>query len=425
MDAKLTICKGNCNFLGLFYQSDTFAANFYWFITQCKFVKQRFPLAILFFTILIDLLGFGIVIPILPNYAKEIGASDLMIGMVAGIYSLMQFLFTPIWGNLSDRYGRRPIILVSIGISVIAYLFFSQANTLFLLLFSRGLAGIGSGNISAAQAYIADITPPENRAKSMGLIGAAFGLGFIFGPPIGGLVKSLYGIEWVGLLTAFLCFLNLILALVILPESLKVKDENSPIRFLPIKDYIEVFKKPEQAKIFSISFLYINAFFVFQITATLLWKEHYGMDDKQIGYLFAYMGLSTTMVQGLLIGKFNQWMSEYNLLIAGSAMMMAVLYSISFVPFEYFLPFEMLLLFLFAVANGAISPTGLSLVSKTAQPHQQGKIMGLYQSFGSLARVTGPLIGSTLYGVQYHLPYLVGGSLLIINIILAKKLSKG
>ena len=137
---------------------------------------KKSPLTVLFITIFIDLLGFGLIIPILPTFSKELGATDFQTGLLASSYSLMTFLFAPLWGTLSDRIGRRPVILFSITITGLAYLLFSHSNTLLLVMLSRVLAGIGSANISAAQAYIADITTPENRAKNMGMIGAAFGL---------------------------------------------------------------------------------------------------------------------------------------------------------------------------------------------------------------------------------------------------------
>jgi multidrug resistance protein len=165
------------------------------------------PLLVLFLTIFLDLLGFGIIIPVFPIIAKELNASAIEIGFIAGIYSLMNFIFSPFWGTLSDRIGRRPVMLISIALTVLAYVFFAFTNSLVFLILSRVFAGIGSANISAAQAYIADITPPENRAKNMGFIGAAFGLGFIFGPPIGGFLKSMSGTgsgEYVGWFIAIL-----------------------------------------------------------------------------------------------------------------------------------------------------------------------------------------------------------------------------
>ena len=172
-------------------------------------MENKRAFTIIFLTVFIDLLGFGLIIPILPNYAKSLGASDAQFGYIAAVFSLLNFVFTPFLGAYSDRIGRRPIILISVFMNMIGYIIFAHAYTLPLIIFSRILNGIGSSNISAAQAYIADITKPENRTKMMGMIGAAFGLGFIFGPMFGGLIKTHYGIEGVGYAAAGLCLLKL------------------------------------------------------------------------------------------------------------------------------------------------------------------------------------------------------------------------
>jgi DHA1 family tetracycline resistance protein-like MFS transporter len=180
-------------------------------------------LLILFITIFIDLMGFGIFVPVVPIYARELNASEALVGDTGALFSLMMFIFTPFWGTLSDRFGRRPVILIALGISAVSYVMFAQATTLVVLIVSRMLTGVGSGNITAAQAYITDITPPEGRAKALGLIGAAFGLGFIFGPPLGSFVFDRLGVEWVGYVAAIMCLLNMVAVWAFLPESLKEK----------------------------------------------------------------------------------------------------------------------------------------------------------------------------------------------------------
>lgn len=200
-------------------------------------------LLILFVTIFIDLMGFGIFIPVVPIYARELNASDALVGDTGALFSLMMFIFTPVWGSLSDRFGRRPIILWALGISAVSYLLFAQANTLFLLIAARMLTGIGSGNITAAQAYITDITPPEGRAKAMGMIGAAFGLGFIFGPPMGSFIYMHFGVEWVGYIAAIICVLNMVAVWFFLPESLQQKVMDRAIRIKPITGAIKALKE--------------------------------------------------------------------------------------------------------------------------------------------------------------------------------------
>ena len=182
---------------------------------------KRSPLLILLLTVLLDLIGFGIVLPLLPTYAKFLHATPFMIGLISAIFSIMQFIFSPLWGKLSDKIGRRPVMLISIFITAISYLVFSQATTIPLLIFARGLSGIGSANIAAAQAYITDVTDSKSRSGAMGMIGAAFGIGFIIGPLIGGLLKHNYGIPMVGYVAASLITIDFILAIFLLPESNK------------------------------------------------------------------------------------------------------------------------------------------------------------------------------------------------------------
>jgi len=384
-------------------------------------MKRGSALSVLFLTIFIDLLGFGVIIPILPSYSKEIGASNFMVGVIAASFSLMQFLFTPIWGSLSDRYGRRPVILGTTIVSTVAYLIFSHATVLPILILSRCLSGLGSGNISAAQAYITDITPPEKRAQSMGLIGAAFGLGMIFGPPAGGLIKSHLGVEYIGYITAGLCLLNFVLAYILLPESLKEKNKRKiDIHLiLPVKEYVQVFYQKGKREIFLINGIYVTAFFMFQITAALIWKEVYHFSEDKIGYIFAFIGVCTTIMQGGLIGFFTRRFGEQRLLFMGTVLLMICLASMPFVTAKWFVPFELILLMFLAIANGMVGPSCLSLLSQMSARHEQGRTLGLYQSFSSIARIIGPMLGTAMYAFDVKLPYLAGAAILLVNVYLA------
>lgn len=378
-------------------------------------MANRNASAVLFITVFIDLLGFGIIIPILPIYATELGASPLVVGVIAGVYSLMNFLFSPFWGSLGDRFGRRPIMLISIAITAVAFLSFAYANTILLLILSRILAGIGSANISTAQAYITDITPPEGRAKALGMIGAAFGLGFIFGPPAGGFVKEHYGIEWVGFMAMGLSLINLVMAFFMLPETLKVRSTETHFNFRPVTSLIRAMRRFNIRQLFTINFIFITAFSLMQITVALLWKEHYDLDEDEIGYMFAYMGLSTALVQGFLVGLLARKFGERKLLSYGAVMMGLGLLSIPMVPEKYFF-LQFFSLSLIAVANGCLTPSLASLISRSSATSEQGKMLGLNQSFASLSRVIGPVSGGMLYGIHYVLPYV--GSFLLMMVTL-------
>ena len=373
---------------------------------------------ILFLTIFIDLLGFGIVIPILPIYVKSLTGSDFWTGMPVTLFAIAQFFFTPIWGALSDKYGRRPIIITSLVFSIISYLIFSFATVFILVLAARVLSGIGAGNISAAQAYISDTTEPKNRAKAMGMIGAAFGLGFIFGPPIGGFLMEDFGFHSIGLFCAGLCLLNIILVFFMLPESLKEKRHDVKIKLRPIKDYKYVFSMKLMPYLMFIGFIYMAGFFLFQIPSSLLWKEHFGFSDKEISFVFGFIGISTAVVQGGLIGPFSKWFGERRLMLGGNLLLGLTVAVIPFVPVRLFVPLELILLFLLAVANGFVGPSIMSMLSQIAPPKEQGISLGIYQSFLSLARAAGPLMGGALYGIDYRVPYLTAFVIYVLNAVL-------
>lgn len=387
---------------------------------------KKSPLLVLFLTIFIDLVGFGIVLPLLPNYARELGASPLMIGVIAATYSLMNFFFAPLWGSISDRIGRRPVILISVATSVVSYLFFSHASTLAWLIFSRVLAGIGSANVSAAQAYITDITDPANRSKSLGLVGAAFGLGFIFGPPLGGILKTHYGIEAVGYAAAALSLLDLILAFFLLPESLKEKQSGQmQFKFFRFDSIAQTLRQAPLSRVAWVNFLYIFAFVNMQVSLALLAKEHYALSDKSIGYLFAFIGFCAAMVQGGLIGRLTKKYGEKKLLLLGNCLMTLGIVCIPFTPRNSFsLLFGLAALALVAIGNGLIAPTNTALASLLTPPGEQGERLGILQSIGSLARVAGPFTGGFLYGLNYHAPYLLGGVFMLASSYMAYCLLK-
>lgn len=388
-------------------------------------MKQS-PLLVLFVTIFIDLLGFGLIIPILPIYANELGASGTVIGLVAASFSFMQFLVAPFWGNLSDRKGRRPILLISIFITGLGYLIFAHAGSLILLFTARIVAGIGSANISTAQAYISDTTPPDKRAKAFGIIGAAFGLGFIFGPPLGGFLKGNFGIEYVGYVAAALSALNLLMAYFLLGESLKEpKSTSGPLFENPLSDFRYGLSKPVVNELLIINFIFITAFSLMTVSVTLLWEEHYGLNEEQVGYTFAFLGVITAIVQGGLVGWASRTFGDRTLLITGYVLMFIGLTSLPFVPVQYFIPLELLAIVFIALANGALTPTITSLLSKSSSEKEQGRILGLGQSVGSLGRVVGPFLGGWLYGLHYQYPYIGSGFLMIVCLLLAVRLVKG
>jgi len=380
-------------------------------------------LAVLFLTIFLDLMGFGLIIPILPTYAKTLGATDAMVGLLGTSFSIMQFIFASFWGGLSDRFGRRPIMLISIAIMVVAYILFANATVLWLLFATRLLKGFGAANLSVAQAYISDVVPQKDRTKAFGVIGAAFGLGFIFGPSIGGVINEFYGVAGVGYFAAGLGTINFILAWLFLKESLKEKSDSIELFPNPFKDLVRFKHIPEVNALFTINFVYVLGFSMMQITATLLWAEHFGLSEMHIGYTFAYVGLLAVIIQGGLIGKFNTWFGERNLLVIGTLLVALGLFGMPFVPTDHF-SLELVCMTFLSLGNALLTPTVSSLLSSFAPDGMQGKILGTNQSVGSLARVVGPAVGGVAYGWHFSYPYLLAGSISLIVSVLAIRLRR-
>lgn len=389
-------------------------------------------IAILFLTIFIDLLGFGIIIPILPNLAKTMASAspiginpDIAVGLVAAVFSIIQFLFAPLFGALSDRVGRRPIILGSILVNALGYLLFGFAGSFLVLLLARVVSGFGSANISAAQAYIADITDAKDRAKKMGIIGAAFGLGFVFGPPLGGWLFSAGnhteygGMIFVGLFTAALCLINFILAFVLLPESntsmggVKRKPKDT------FKGMVQAWSIEIVGELLLINFIYISAFSMMQINAAVLWKEHYYLSPKAIGNIFGVIGVFSAIVQGGLIGFFQKKIGLNKMLLWGCPIAGLGLTIIPMPSLEWFYPVQIFAIFLLAIGNGLLMPSINSMVSLHSPADAQGKMLGILQSMGSLARTVGPLASGFLYASYFRLPYIAGGALMLVTFLLA------
>lgn len=377
---------------------------------------RKSPLFVLFITIFIDMLGFGIIIPILPIFSKELGAQDYQVGLIAMIYPIMNFLFAPLWGTLSDRHGRRPIMLVSILITAVAYFVFSQSTVLWILFISRMLSGIGSANISVAQAYISDVTSPEERTKSLGFLGAAFGIGFIMGPPLGGWLKSISTpgtVDWVGYVACAMCLINFAMAYFSLPESLKETKSNAPFNFKVVTGIITELKKPRVSELLWINFIFISAFMLMQISCSLMWKEITQLNERQIGYVFAYIGVATAIVQGVLVGRMVKAFGEQKMLSYGIVLMAVGLAILPFTGRVLFFPFQYIGLALIALANGCLTPSITSMLSKFAKPNEVGQVLGVNQSFGSVARAVGMGLSGVLYSLQFAVPFVAGVMLML------------
>ncbi len=354
-----------------------------------KFLSK--PLLIIFLTVLIDLVGFGIVIPLLTFYAEEFNAKPFDIGMLVASYSLMQFIFAPIIGILSDKYGRRPVLFFSIIGSGIGYLMLGLANSLWIVYASRILGGIAAGNLSTAQAYIADVTTKENRAKGMGLFGMAFGLGFILGPALAGIL-SRYGNEVPFLFASFLSFANAILLFFILPESIKQNNKHSERK----NRFAEIFDVLKDKKFSTLTieyFLLVTAFSMMTTAFAYYTMTNFNYSASETGYLLGYIGLIAVITQGFLLGKLAKHFGEEKLVSFGSLMLSLSLIAVPFVSKDHGGVLALLIgTAIFSFGNSLASPSLNSLASKMAREDEQGRTLGMMQSAASLARIVGPFM---------------------------------
>ena len=366
----------------------------------------RFALGLVFLTVVIDLVGFGIVLPLIPFYASELGAGPTAVGAIIASYSAMQFLLAPAWGRLSDRVGRRPVLLVGLAGSGASYVLFGLAETVAVLLLSRVVAGAMGANVAVAQAYVADTTSGGQRARGMGLIGAAFGLGFVAGPAMGGILSQWgYGVP--GFAAAGLSLAAAAVAFFALPESLPeaartagVGDGGdsagvlSAVR-LRVSRLAGSLAAPELRDPIGAAFVGTLAFAAFTTTFPLLLQGPMGMTSVHAGWFFAYVGLLTAAVQGGLLGPVVDRLGERRTALVGALVFAAGLGSLAWLDGT-----SGLLVALGGVGLGwgYVNPSLQSLISRRAGDDAQGGVLGVNQSAASLARVVGPPAGGWVFG---------------------------
>ena len=373
----------------------------------------------------LDLLGFGIIIPIQPFYAESFGASAAVVTLLGATYSIMQFFFASFWGRLSDRLGRRPIILFSVFISAIGHFCFALAPTLPLLFAARALAGFGNANLGTAQAVVADVTTQENRAKGMGLIGVAFGLGFLLGPGIGGFLGQ-YGPTIPLFAAGILATLNWIFAFFFLPETKKTSSKPSARRVLPIDTFRAAKAFPNAQSLLLISLLYTWGFALMEQDITLF-IEHIWVqpspdmpDDQRIkeaasltAYFLVTIGLTAVFVQGGLIGRLSRKYGEAPLIKLGLLIVASSLLCIPLIGHSGQFPLMLVLAVWMAFGSGILNPSKSALLSRSIPEDRQGEILGLNQSLSSLGRVLGPLIAGILFELNTSIPFAVGACILL------------
>jgi len=342
---------------------------------------RRSPLYLIFLTVFIDLVGFGIVIPVLPLYAKHFGATEMDNGWLVGIYSAMQFLAAPLLGKLSDRVGRRPVLLVSLIGTAVGFFIMGGARTLLWLFIARIIDGISGGNISTAQAYIADVTKPEERSKAMGMIGAAFGLGFVFGPAIGGVLAQIS-------ISAPFYFAG-----ALAPENA------ATLR--------EVFQHGWHLPILLGSYFFaITGFSIMTTNFALFTSERFGYDARHNGYIFAFIGVVGALMQGGVLRRILKIYREKEIAVAGC---IALALGLALLPLSEGLSSLLVFTAIVGIGNSLITPTLNGLASQSADRQWQGRVIGLMQSAGSLARWVGPLLAGWLLAKDAHNPHRLYG----------------
>jgi MFS family permease len=504
-------------------------------------MNRKPSLLVIFLTVFIDLIGFGIVLPLLPRYSDKFGAEGVMIGVIIASFSVMQFFFAPFWGRLSDRIGRRPVLLLSTAGAAVSYAMFALAawpglspgTALGILLASRVFAGICGANISVASAYIADVTPPDKRSRGMGFIGMAFGLGFILGPVIGALSASYLGLQGPGWVAAGICAANFLLAFAILAESRQPGTDPAPLR-PKFNQWTHTLKTPRVGFLVVLYFLATFCFACFESTLPLLlgspnlhpdeftrptvlagkivsggdpvsarvrsrfsadalkilvnptvpelavrrvlfeefntilkspdfydaaaWQnlklgeevtrlvaeqrtgdanrrlnrllletafpaeikpQKFYYDERHIGYLFAFCGVMSALVQGGMIGRLVKRFGE-PALISGSLLAFGA--SLLIIPYAGTLGVLLFGLATVSMASGLNRAPTMGLISIFTSPAEQGAVLGVTQSAGTLGRIFGPLFATSAYALFPHAPYLAGAGLCVIAGVVAVKM---
>jgi DHA1 family tetracycline resistance protein-like MFS transporter len=353
------------------------------------------PLASIFLIVFIDLLGFSLILPLLPYYAETFGASDTLVGLLVASYAAAQLVGAPLLGRISDRVGRRPVLLVSLFGTLVGFLLLGFAKTLLVLFIARILDGLTGGNISVAQAYISDVTDAKDRSKGLGMIGAAFGLGFIIGPAAGGLLSQ-WGYAVPAFVAAGLVTINLLMVALWLPESLTLekrttKDDKKPA--VTLSALVAALQRPYSGSLLITRFFFGLAFAIFQTIFALYALRRFNLDARQTGFILTYVGVLSVIVQGGVVGRLNQRFRDDVLITFCVGLMALSLLGWALTPS---VPVLLIVMAPTAFAGGILNTVLSSALTKTVQAHEIGGILGLSSSIESLTRVIAPTLGGVL-----------------------------
>lgn len=354
--------------------------------------RGRSPIPIVVGTVFVDTIGFAMVLPLLPSYAARLGVAPSSVGLLIASYSALQFLLAPLWGRVSDRIGRRPVLLIGLVGSVASYLLFAVADTFLLLLLSRVLDGASGASINVAQAYLADETRRTQRARAMGIVGASVGMGFIVGPVLGGITAGI-GTAMPGLVAAGITLVNLVAALFFLPESRR--NRTATVRARPPVSW-RVLAAP-----MVVMFLGTLAFSVMYVVFPLFGEARLGASRSTVSYWFAFIGLVVAVVQGGLLGPLVRSLGEAGSALLGSALLAAGFLMVAPVAgggttgAAFFAAIACL-----GAGFGMIGPSMAGLISRRAPADRQGRYLGVTQSTNAMARIVGPLVAGGIMQVR-------------------------
>ncbi len=382
---------------------------------------QKRALVIIWITIFIDLMGITLIIPFINDLVADLGGDEQSVGLLLGSYALMQLLFAPVWGRISDRIGRRPVIIIGLATSAVAFTIFGLADKLWLLFASRMLAGLANANISTAQAYVADITPRAERAGRMGLIGAAFNLGFIVGFPIGGILSSALGNQAPVLFAAGLSLVNCLAALVILPESYPkaARAEGGQLPAIhPLRTMVEsmgnvalFWRRPAISLVLTTFLIFTIAFSVIHVTFVEYFRDVLVLSPRDRGFVFMWIGIVGAITQVTLLKGLVRRFGEGRVIELGLLAMALGLASIPFLRSLSLIYFGSMFI---ALGKSRVTPTVMAVISQRSGEREQGAAMGVTQSLGSLGRIIGPPYGGITYArVNFFFPFLSAAAMAV------------
>ncbi|GHO87735.1 MFS transporter [Dictyobacter formicarum] len=388
--------------------------------------KRRSPLLLMALTILIDFTGFGLIIPLLPFWAEHLGANPLGVGAIVTSYALAQFIFTPVLGSLSDRYGRRPVIVISLLIETLSLALTALSGSLIVLLFARFIGGLGASNIGSAQAVVSDVTSAKDRAKGMGLIGASIGIGFVIGPALGGILSPIGATIpfWVA---AAIALVNALLVLCFLPETQTRNSQQSasPERRTGSMNRFNVlwtgwqraWNAPIVMRLVIVNLLFIIAFTSMETIFPLFSQQKFGWNSTQNAYVFTYVGFIVVLMQGGLVGRLVKRWNEQKVMLAGLLLLAIGLVTLAF---SHQIALVLISVGLLSIGDGAISPTISTLLSFASPVETQGEMLGLAQGVAGLGRVIGPMIAGSIDTLSSPgIPLLLGGLIVLLAAIVA------